>query len=202
MKRRSGTSSSFLYNERDLPGHRPCLSTVYGIVKQSGAVSGLQWNWERGLRSRSICQSIGATLKSTSILRCWTQVPAGNETILLVEDDEALRNLAREILEASGYRVLEAGNADAALLICEQNGKIDLLLTDVVMPDLGGRELAQKLLALQPEMCVLYSRLCRTTQLFTMACLTKDQLPWQKPFSPNALGLKVRAVLGVCHDQH
>ena len=176
------------------------LSTVYGIVKQSGGSIWVYSELGKGTTFKIYLPKHRGHAAEYEHPQVLDQVAAGNETILLVEDDEALRNLAREVLEASGYRVLEAGNADAALLICEQNGKIDLLLTDVVMPDLGGRELAQKLLALQPEMCVLYMSGYADDAIVHHGVLDEGTNFLAKPFSPNALGSKVRAVLGVCHD--
>jgi len=129
------------------------------------------------------------------------KAPGGNETILLVEDDEALRHLARDILETTGYRVLEAPNADAAFRICEQNPGIHLLLTDVVMPELGGPELAERLKALYPEMCVLYMSGYADDAIVHHGVLDKGTNFLAKPFSPNALGLKVRAVLGACNEK-
>src|SRR5205823_6490244 len=81
----------------------------------------------------------------------------GVETILLAEDEEMVRKLARQVLEMYGYQVLEAANGGAALLLCERHKRpINLLITDVIMPEMSGRELADRLAQLRPEMKVLY----------------------------------------------
>ncbi|HKC66514.1 MAG TPA: PAS domain S-box protein, partial [Pyrinomonadaceae bacterium] len=133
------------------------LSTVYGIVKQSGGNIWVYSEVGQGTtfkvylpRVDEEAQEYKRTIETEELLQ-------GTETILLAEDEEIVRQLAREILETYGYRVLEAANGGAALLICEREKEpIDLLITDVVMPEMSGRQLAARLSRLRPEMKVLY----------------------------------------------
>ncbi len=124
------------------------------------------------------------------------------ETILLVDDEPDVRHLARDILEPNGYRVLEAGDADEALRIAQSHAEpIHLLLTDVVMPGLGGHELAARLQPQRPEMKVLYMSgftLVHSQHeiLETRAGLEPGSPILAKPFSVEGLTQKVREVLG------
>jgi CheY-like chemotaxis protein len=126
--------------------------------------------------------------------------PRGSETILLVEDAELVRNLARQVLEGAGYRVLEAANAEAAIDLCERiNGdKIDLLLTDVIMPGMSGNDMSKILLAKQPDMPVLFMSGYTDDAIVQHGVLEAGINFLQKPFTPGALALKVREVLDAC----
>jgi CheY-like chemotaxis protein len=125
-----------------------------------------------------------------------TDFARGTETILLVEDDDLVRNLAREVLETSGYHVLEAATGEAAISICEENKDvIHLLLTDVVMPRISGREVANSLLPLHPEMRIVYMSGYAENAIVHHGVLDEGTSFIQKPFSPHALALKVREVL-------
>ena len=177
------------------------LSTVYGIVKQSGGNIWVYSEVGKGTTFKIYLPKVNGPAEEYEYSQAPNKAPGGNETILLVEDDEALRHLARDILETTGYRVLEAPNADAAFRICEQNPGIHLLLTDVVMPELGGPELAERLKALYPEMCVLYMSGYADDAIVHHGVLDGGTNFLAKPFSPNALGLKVRAVLGACNEK-
>jgi PAS domain S-box-containing protein len=134
------------------------LSTVYGIVKQSAG--NISVDSEPGLGTtfkiylpRELVTTQAATISAPVVLRRST----GTETILMVEDEEALRKVAKRTLEAAGYTVLTAANGDEALLICAQHvGDIPLLVTDVVMPRMSGRQLAERLLEILPKIKVLY----------------------------------------------
>lgn len=122
--------------------------------------------------------------------------PEGSpEVILLVEDDDSVRNLAKKILEARGYIVLDAKNGREGLLACETHkGTIDLLLSDVVMPELEGPELAERALSMRPDLKVLL------VSGYTPGEVLKENIRkrtafLQKPFSPADLAYKVREVL-------
>jgi CheY-like chemotaxis protein len=122
--------------------------------------------------------------------------PGRGETILLVEDAQRVRAVVREILEMSGYVVLEARHGAEALEISNRHaGPIHLLVTDVVMPQMSGRELAQRLATLRPEMKVLYMSGYTDDAIVRHGVLASGIAFLSKPFTPNALALKVREVL-------
>jgi len=120
----------------------------------------------------------------------------GSETVLIAEDEAAVRAVARQALERQGYAVLEASSAQAALdLVQRHSGPLHLLLTDVVMPGMSGRTLAVRLLELRPELRVIYMS-GYTDEAITRHGMLKPGLTYvQKPFTPDALARKVREVL-------
>ena len=119
----------------------------------------------------------------------------GQETILLVEDEPMVRVLARDVLLLQGYQVLEADSARAVQLCQSYDGVIALLLTDVVMPVISGRELAEKLAPLRPQMKVLYMSGYTDNVIVHHGVLKPGIAFLQKPFTPDGLVRKVRAVL-------
>lgn len=120
----------------------------------------------------------------------------GSETVLLVEDEEAVRVLARKTLEGYGYRTLDAANGEEALKRSKEYGKrIDLLLTDVVMPGMSGREVADRLSLLHPEMKVLFMTGYADSAIVHQGILEPGTALLLKPFTPDALAQKVREVL-------
>ena len=124
------------------------------------------------------------------------EISRGGETVLVAEDDRHVRSLAAQILKRQGYRLLEAANGGEAFLICEKHeGKIDLILTDVVMPGMSGRELAERLLLFHPEMKVLYMSGYPDDAIMRHGILGKGANFISKPFSLEALVNKVRDVL-------
>jgi PAS domain S-box-containing protein len=172
------------------------LSTVFGIVQQSGGnicVSSLPGE---GATFKVYLPQAGpacATARDTPIE---TDADGGTETILLVEDEETVRVLARRILEGCGYFVLDAQSAGDALLLCEQHkGKIDVLLTDVVMPRMSGRELAERLCPLRPNMKVLYMSGYTDDAVIRHGIRNSDVAFLQKPLTPHSLALKLREVI-------
>ncbi|MCJ7616428.1 MAG: response regulator, partial [Desulfobacterales bacterium] len=120
----------------------------------------------------------------------------GSETVLIVEDDDGLRKLAHDILLLHGYRVLDAENGEDALRVSQAyEGQIDLMITDVVMPKMGGREAAERLQPLYPKMKVIYMSGYTENALVQHGVLAPGQNFIQKPFSPEGLAGKVREML-------
>jgi len=120
----------------------------------------------------------------------------GSETILVAEDEDGVRSLTREVLEKYGYTVLEAANGEEALKVAEQHdGPLDLLLSDVVMPRMGGPELAQALLAKRPSVKVLYMSGYTDHPMVRRGVVNAGVAFLQKPFTPTVLVSRVREVL-------
>ncbi len=172
------------------------LSTVYGIIKQSGGYIWVDSQPDCGTSFQIFLpQAEGKSdLKesdphSPNLLQ-------GSETILIVEDNELVRNLTSEALKQYGYTVIEAPGGEPALKITQEYGeKIDLLLTDVVMPGLNGRELADKILSFRPGIKVLYMSGYSNNAIVQHGVLTPGLAFIEKPFSPETLAEKVRQVL-------
>ncbi len=172
------------------------LATVYGIVKQSG---GSIWCYSepgQGTAFKIYLPRVDEAVESLDPAPPTAEPQPGTETILLVEDEDELRSVAREMLEMHGYTVLEAGHPDEALLVAERHsGPIHLLLTDVVMPKMSGRDLAQRLGPLRPEMRVLYVSGYTDDAIVHHGVLDPGTAFLEKPFNPDDLARKVREVL-------
>src|SRR5581483_4886972 len=133
------------------------LSTVYGVIKQTGGYIWVDSEVGRGTAFRIYLPRTTETALPSKIGGMTTKPSMGTETILLVEDADQVRELTRSWLASSGYDVLEARHPDQAIEIAEQHrGDIDLLLTDVVMPGMNGKLLAEKLSQMKPQMKILY----------------------------------------------
>jgi two-component system, cell cycle sensor histidine kinase and response regulator CckA len=171
------------------------LSTVYGIVKQNGGhVSAYSVPGE-GTTFRLYLPRISETAKVSGLPQAFETIPLGTETVLIVEDEEPLRMLARICLESNGYRVLDAPNAAAALELAKKhNGRIHLLLTDVVMPGMSGRELAE-CLAAQREVTVMYMSGYNNVLIDHHGILERDTVLLEKPFTRQSLLTKVYEAL-------
>jgi PAS domain S-box-containing protein len=173
------------------------LSTVYGIVKQSGGNIWVYSEVGRGTSFKVYLPRVDEGAQEYKRSAEPKDALQGTEMILLAEDEDVVRKLTREVLEMCGYKVLEAANGGAALLICErQKEPIHLLITDVIMPEMGGRELSDRLSQLHPEMKVLYMSGYTDNAIVHQGVLNEGANFIQKPFSPDALARKVREVLG------
>ena len=171
------------------------LSTVYGIVKQSGGNIWVYSEPDRGTTFKIYLPRVDEE-PSPFTQEADKTGSQGSETILLIEDDQDVRRLARAILQMNGYRVLEAERESEALLICEQQDEpIHLMISDVVMPKLSGPILAEQLSRLRPEMKVLFMSGYTDEAIVHHGILGPGTAFLQKPFTPQALTSKVRQVL-------
>jgi len=172
------------------------LATVYGIVKQSG---GYIWTYSEpghGATFKVYLPQVEAPVEATVRPPEPGRTLGGTETVLLAEDDELLRPLARGLLEKLGYTVLDAGTAAAALALAHAHGgPIHLLLTDVVMPGESGRQLARRLGEVRPDMRVLYTSGYSDDAIVHHGMLEPGLNYLQKPFTPATLARSVREVL-------
>jgi nitrogen-specific signal transduction histidine kinase/CheY-like chemotaxis protein len=173
------------------------LSTVYGIVKQSGGNVWVYSEVGRGTTFKIYLPCVASAAEEFKAITNDAMGTPGTETVLLVEDEEMVRNMTREILHESGYRVLEAKHGHEALLVSERHdGPIHLMLSDVVMPRMSGRELAEQLSPTRREMKVLYMSGYTDDAIVHHGVLDEGMAFIEKPFTPNALTRKLREVLG------
>jgi two-component system cell cycle sensor histidine kinase/response regulator CckA len=178
------------------------LATVFGIVRQSCGTIEARSELQKGTEVRIYFPTADKdAVERASSIPPDRPVLGGSETILLVEDDEPVRILARTILRRYGYDVVEAQSGGDAFLLCEQHPKaIHLLLTDVVMPRMSGAQLAERLVTIRPEMKVLYMS-GYANDAFTGRRLPGSPIGFlQKPITPEALARKVRDTLDVADD--
>jgi len=172
------------------------LATVYGVVKRSG---GFVWVYsEPGLGTSVKIYLPLPRPGPTPVLP--TPVPIvslrGTETILLVEDEESVRAVARHVLQRHGYAVIETARSEDALALADGTRAVDLLLTDIVMPGVGGRALAAQFTARRPGTRVLFMSGYPAAAIGRHQMLERGLAFLQKPFSAAALAEKVREVLG------
>jgi nitrogen-specific signal transduction histidine kinase/CheY-like chemotaxis protein len=173
------------------------LAMVYGIVKQSGGYIWVSSDVGKGATFKIYLPRTEIEVDDPSSGFGRPEALRGTETLLLAEDDDSVRELVRNVLRESGYKVLEAGRGEEALELSELfAGKIDLLVTDVVMPQMNGRELARQLLNQRPQLKVLYISGYADNAVFYPGGLDAGGAFLQKPFTPEALARKVREVLG------
>ena len=172
------------------------LSTVYGIVKQN---NGFIWVYSepgQGTTFKVYLPKVEGDTGPEEKERAPIEDLDGSETVLIVEDDGSLRKLARTILKEKGYKVLEAENGEEALKVSEaHDGMIDLMITDVVMPKMGGKEIAERLQPLYPQMKVIYMSGYTDNAIVHHGVLAPGLNFLEKPFSPKVLARKVREVL-------
>ena len=171
------------------------LSTVYGIVTQSGGRVDAESEPGAGSVFSLFLPAVSATRREPADPPPRAELDGGSETVLLVEDEEVVRNLARRILRDSGYRVIEAGSGEEALhLAGEHAGRIDLLLTDVVMPGMNGRELADRLVEIRPGTRVVFMS-GYTEDVILQRGVSGERAFLAKPFTPPMLARSVREAL-------
>ncbi|PYO96181.1 MAG: hypothetical protein DMD61_14495 [Gemmatimonadetes bacterium] len=172
------------------------LATVYGIVKQSGGYIWVYSEPRRGTTVKVYLPRVPGASEAPAPAPPARAARGGNETVLLVEDAAPVRALARRSLEACGYRVLDASDGPSALELSARHAAgIDLLVTDVVMPGMSGRELAERLAPQRPEMKVLYTSGYTDDAMVRQGVLNAGVAFLQKPFVPDMLARKVREVL-------
>ena len=173
------------------------LSTCYGIIKQSGGHIGVYSEVARGATFKIYLPQVEQQTKIPIQRLDSLNLPRGTETILLVEDDPALRAMAATLLRRLGYTVLAAANGIEALNLKQQRdiGHIDLLFTDVVMPHMSGKELADRVRVLYPHTKILFTSAYTENAIVHQGVLNEGVGLLQKPFTPSALAYKLREVL-------
>ena len=177
------------------------LATVYGIVKQSGGYIWVYSEPGKGSSFKVYLPRVDELAEAPQTARKQTRARKGTETILLVEDEPAVRELTRMVLAAQGYSVVEAQNPEDAERLSENHGtQIHLLLTDVVMPGVSGRELARRITARHPKIRVLYMSGYTHNVIAGGGTLETGIAFLQKPFTPAGLADKVRDVLDGVHS--
>jgi CheY-like chemotaxis protein len=173
------------------------LSTVYGIVKQSGGYVMVQSEPKSGTTFNIYLPRVDEALEAHGAAPISRSTAGGSETVLLVEDEESVRQLVRETLVAKGYQVLEADNGQAGLdAAAAHKGTIHLVITDVVMPGMSGRELAQHVMEARPQTKVLYLSGYTEDAIVSEGTIESGKAFLQKPFTLQNLCRKVREVLG------
>ena len=172
------------------------LATVYGVVKQSGGYVWVYSELGHGTTFKVYLPMVQAPAEKTAPEKIVQGHEPGTETILFVEDEQSVRELVSEYLSARGYQVLDASDGQQALEIAAAHaGKIQLLITDVVMPRLSGRELAARLTAARADLKVLYISGYTDDSVFRHGVLQGGMDFLQKPFNLKALATKIREVL-------
>ncbi|PKN20868.1 MAG: hypothetical protein CVU71_03565 [Deltaproteobacteria bacterium HGW-Deltaproteobacteria-6] len=172
------------------------LATIYGIVKQNGGFINAYSEPGQGTTFRIYLPRYSAAIMESSDHQEGVEAQSGTETILIVEDEESVLKLSRDMLEILGYRVLTASKTDQAVrLVGEYDGNIDLLLTDIVMPDMNGKELSERIIPIKPGMKCLYMSGYTADVIARQGILDEGIKFISKPFSLRDLAAKVRETL-------
>jgi signal transduction histidine kinase/CheY-like chemotaxis protein len=177
------------------------LATVYGTVSQSGGFIAVSSKIGTGTEIKIFLPRVEEPVEVTTRPEIPVQVRKGEGTILVVEDDDAVRRMTREFLKISGYTVLEArSGADAIQFMERREQPIDLVLTDVLMPGMKGRELVERLSKLRAGIKVLYMSAYTEDAAINIGVLSPGTAFIEKPFSPDDLANKVREVMNATGD--
>ena len=172
------------------------LATVYGIVKQSGGFIWADSEIGDGTSFKIYLPRVDRKSSPEETANAADNAPHGAETILIVEDEDLVRDMSRQILEECGYTIIEARNGIEALeIVRNATAPIDLLLTDVVMPLMGGRELSEKLTRTHPQIAVLFTSGYTDDAIIRQGIVETNTNFIEKPFTYNGLAQKVRQVL-------
>ncbi len=173
------------------------LATCHGIIKQSGGHINVYSEFGRGTTFKIYLPLTELRTEAPTAKPSSPPLPRGTETILLVEDDTSLREMASLLLQRLGYAVLVAANGPEALTLARQRDTehIDLLFTDIVMPQMDGKELSDRIIATHPNTKVLFTSAYTETAIVHQGVLDPGVSLLQKPFTPSALALKVRELL-------
>jgi PAS domain S-box-containing protein len=178
------------------------LAMVYGFVKQSGGHVEVYSEWGRGTTFKVYLPRAEQTTPSAKAPPDLLKVPGGTETVLLVEDEDAVRTLSRLVLQSSGYTVLEARDGQEAVWVAQQHqGPIHILVTDLVMPRMSGRQLADLLTQARPHVRTLFMSGYTDEAVLRHGVLEASVAFLQKPFSPIGLARRVREVLDAGEDR-
>jgi len=172
------------------------MAVVHGVVKQSGGHIEVWSELGKGTTINVYFPQIQEVISTNKPETKGFPLPTGNETVLLVEDEDAVRAIARHILRSCGYSLLEASNGQEAIFVAtNHNGPIHLVLSDVVMPHLGGRQLGDQLEALRPGIKILFMSGYADDAIIRHGVTEENVAFLQKPFTPFTLAQKVREVL-------
>jgi len=179
------------------------LPTVYGIVHQNGGCIDVESQPGGGASFKIYLPRVEAAVEAPGAKVSLAAKLEGSETILVVEDEDGLRTLLCRFFRLYGYNVLEARHGGEALLLCERHsGPIQLMITDVVMPQMSGKELADRLALLHPEMTVFFMSGYTDSDLTGYGALDSNQHFIPKPFRPMDLVKKVRDFLDASQGGH
>jgi len=172
------------------------LATVYGVVKQSGGYIWVYSEKDRGTTFKIYLPRVEEPVDAARGGEVAGETPKGRETILLAEDEDAVRDIAREFLQLSGYTVLEASDGASALALAERHdGPIQLLVTDMIMPGMTGRELAQRLVEKRPELKIVFMSGYTEYTTTRQGSILENEILLTKPFTRIMLTRTVRDTL-------
>jgi PAS domain S-box-containing protein len=172
------------------------LSMVYGIIKQNNGSIYVDSKLEKGTSFRIYWPIVESEISPTGVKRIKEKIVGGSETILIVEDETEVRDVASETLQSVGYKILEAANGIEALEYIKNNGSsLSLVITDVIMPGMGGKELADNIEKIQPELKVLFTSGYTDHKIVNSGKHTKNINFLHKPYSIHELSRKVREII-------